>query len=50
MYELDEVIGGNDDYTDKSSNSVRQLFNNTWLRIYPRPRKVVFDNRSDFKR
>ena len=41
---------GNDEYIDKSSARVSQLINNTWLCIYPRPRKVVFDSRSDFKR
>ena len=25
------------------------MFNNTWLFIYPLPRKVVFDNGSEFK-
>ena len=34
---------------DKSSYRVSQLFNNTWLCRYPRPRKVVFDKGSDFK-
>ena len=41
---------GNNEYTDKSSARVSQLFNNTCLCIYPRPRQVVFDNRSEFKR
>ena len=26
------------------------MFNNTWLCRYPRPRKVVFDDGSEFKR
>ena len=26
------------------------MLNNTWICIYPRPRKVVFDNGSEFKR
>ena len=34
---------------EKSSTRVSQLFNNTWLLRYPRPRKVLFDNRSGFK-
>ena len=29
---------------------VSHLFNNTWICRYPRPRKVVFDNLSEFKR
>ena len=28
---------------------VIQMFNNTWICRYPRPRKVVFDNGSKFK-
>ena len=26
------------------------MFNKTWLCRYPHPRKVLFDNRSEFKR
>ena len=47
--DLDEVTGGNDEYIDKSSDRVSQLFNNTWLQRYLSPRKVVIDNRSEFK-
>ena len=49
MFDLEEVALGNDEYIDKSSDRVSQLFKNTWLCIYPRPRKVVFDNVSEFK-
>ena len=49
-FDLEEVALGNDEYIDKSSSSVGQLFNNTKLCRYPRPRKVVFDRGSDFKR
>ena len=49
-FELEEVKKGNDEYIDKSSARVSQLFNNTWLCRYPRPRKVVFDNGSEFKK
>ena len=49
-FELEEVTSGNDEYIDESSTRVIQLFKNTWLRRYPRPHKVVFDNGSDFKR
>ena len=49
-YDLGEVTGGNDNYISKSSTIVIPLFNKTCLIIYPRPRKVVFDNRSEFKR
>ena len=47
---LDEVAVGNDEYIDKSPVRVVNLVNNTWLCIYPRPRKVVFGNGSGFKR
>ena len=50
MFDLEEVEIGNDEYIDKSSARVSQLSNNTWICRYPRLRKVVFDNRSDFKR
>ena len=43
-FDLDEVRAGNDEYIDKSSDRVSQMFNNTWLCRYPHPRKVMFDN------
>ena len=43
-FELEEVTIGNGEYVDKSSASIGQLFNNTWLCRYPHPRKVVFEN------
>ena len=49
-FDLEEVTIGNDECIDKSSARVSQLFNNTWLCRYPRPRKVVFDKGSEFKR
>ena len=48
-YDLDVVTGINDEYIDKSSDGVIQLFNNTWLSRSLRPPKFVFDNGSDFK-
>ena len=48
-FDPDEVTAGNDEYIDKSSAKVSHLFNNTWLCRYPRPRKFVFDNVSEFK-
>ena len=48
-YNLDNIIGGNDDYIDKSYARVIQFFNNTCLNRYLLPRKVVFDNWSDFR-
>ena len=35
---------------EKSSAKISQLFNTTWLACYPRPRKVIFDNGSEFKK
>ena len=49
-FDLDEVMAGNDEYIDKSSVRIIQLFYNTWLCRYPHPHKVVFDNGSEFKR
>ena len=49
MFDLDEVALGNDEYIDKSSSRVSQLFNNTCLCIYLCWRKVVFDNGYEFK-
>ena len=40
------VVASNNKYIDKSSDMVIQLFNQTWGSRYPRPCKVVFDNRS----
>ena len=48
-FDLDEVTSGNDEYMDKSSDRVIQLFNNTWLCRYPHPRKVMFYNGSECK-
>ena len=51
MFDLEKVtLGlGNDEYIDKSSARFSQLFNNTCVCRYPRPRKVVFENVSEFK-
>ena len=35
---------------DKSSARISRLFDQTWLSQYPRPRKVIFDNGSEFKK
>jgi transposase InsO family protein len=35
---------------DKSSARISRLFNQTWLSRYPRPKEVVFDNGSEFKK
>ena len=49
MFDPDKVKIGNDENIDKPSASIIQLFNNKWLCRYPRPRKFVFDNGSEFK-
>ena len=35
---------------DKTSARISQLFNQVWLARYPRPKKVIFDNGSEFKK
>lgn len=35
---------------DKSSARISRLFSQTWLSRYPRPKKVIFDNGSEFKK
>ena len=47
--DLDGVIGCNYEYIDKSYARVSQLFNNTCLIRYLRPRKVMVENGSEFK-
>ena len=35
---------------DKSSARISRIFDQTWLSRYPRPKKVIFDNGSEFKK
>ena len=49
-FDLKEVALGNDKYIYKSSSRVSQIFNNAWICRYLCPRKVMFDERYDFKR
>ena len=49
-FDLNEVVLGKDEYIDKSSSRVIRLFNSTWLWRYLRPRTVLFDKGSDFKK
>ena len=46
MFNLHKVTASNDEYIDKLSDRVSQLFKYKWLFRYPRPRKVMFDNQS----
>ena len=48
-FDLDDVTGGNNEYIENSSTRIIQLFNNTWLCVYPCPRKVMLDNIYEFK-
>jgi hypothetical protein len=38
--------------TNKSATSIQDLFHRIWLKCYPRPQFIIFDNRrwSEFKR
>ena len=49
VLDFNEVTGVNDEYLNKSSATVRHLFNNTRLCIYMCLQKVLFDNGSDIK-
>jgi len=40
----------NDFIIDKSSARIGRLFDQTWLSRYPRPKEVIFDNGSEFKK
>lgn len=39
-----------DEQLDKSSAQISRIFNKTWLCRYPRPKEVICDNGSEFKR
>ena len=47
-YDTEEVRLGNNTYISKTSARISLLFNNIWLSRYPRPQRVVFDNKSEF--
>ena len=38
-----------DEIFDKTSAQISRIFNRTWLSRYPRPRRVICDNGSEFK-
>ena len=48
-YSIDDVKENNNDYIDKSSARISQIFEQTWLSRYPRPKRIIFDNGSEFK-
>ena len=35
---------------NKTSARISRLFDQTWLSRYPRPKKIIFDNGSEFKK
>ena len=50
LFNIDDVKNGNREVIDKTSARISQLFNQVWLTRYPRPKEVVFDNGSEFKK
>ena len=49
-FDIDDVKNKNKTAIDKSSARISQIFNDVWLSRYPRPKKVIFDNGSEFKK
>jgi len=49
-FDIDNVKNKNKTAIDKSSARISQIFNDVWLSRYPRPKKVIFDNGSEFKK
>ena len=49
MFDLDELMEGNDEYIDDSYVRVCQLFNKTWLGRYPCPHRVMFEKGSELE-
>ena len=49
-FDIEDIRRGNTQSIDKTSARISQVFNHIWLSRYPRPRKVVFDNGSEFKK
>ena len=45
-YSIDEVKKNKNKFIDKTSARISQLFEQTWLSRYPRPKRIIFDNRS----
>ena len=48
-YKIEDVKKNENEYIDKSSARISQLFDQTWLSRYPRPKQIIFDNGSEFK-
>ena len=50
LFNIDDVKNGNREVIDKTSARISQLLNQVWLSRYPRPKEVVFNNGSEFKK
>ena len=48
-YNIEDIVNDKDNYIDKSSARISQLFNQAWLSRYPWPKEGIFDNGSDLK-
>lgn len=49
-FDIEDVRRGNTQLIDKTSARISRVFNQIWLSRYPRPRKVILDNGSEFKK
>ena len=49
-YDVEDINNKTKKQIDKASARISLLFKKHWLDRYPRPRKVVFDNGSEFKK
>ena len=49
-YIVDDIKNIDKEIIDKSSARISRLFDQIWLSRYPRPRRVIFDNGSEFKK
>ena len=47
---VDDIKNTDREIIDKSSARISRLFDQTWLSRYPRPKQVIFDNGSEFKK
>ena len=50
LFDIEDIKNGNIKVIDKTLAIISQLFNQVWLSRYPRPKEVIFDNGSEFKK
>jgi transposase InsO family protein len=50
MYHVDDIKAKTKEQIDKSSARISLIFDKEWLSRYPRPKEVIFDNGSEFKK